>query len=421
MAVLRTGSQGQEVRDLQRALTAAGYKVGIDGTYGPETKKAVMAYQKANGLSVDGEVGKDTKGNLQVPFLRVGDSGDRVKALQRDLKRSGEAVKVDGQFGPETKKAVQNFQTNAGIGVDGVVGNETYGELAKTIPIPTPRPNMAAEAATDTVPDTGQDMAGGPEEPSVPLNGTPTEADNLQKTLAGANPILGPEVPLGMDRLPAPGQKPFESIVRSRTMDTGPAPGQASWEDTFKSGDGKINAAQPPYDASGVALPPADIPATGDLAPPPTYPTNDPFATRMGDGRGPTIQAARERGLMQQLPPDLAAALAQVPEDPRGYGVAPSQIGGGPIPFEGSRPDYSGMTSDGPPLPPQLPPEGIPATGALAPPPTYPEQNPLMQGPTGTGRGPTKAALEAIINDAIAQEAAKRKAALEANSPRLRR
>ena len=392
MAVLRTGSQGQDVRDLQRALTAAGYKVGVDGTYGPETRKAVMAYQKANGLAVDGEVGKDTKGNLQIPFLRQGDSGDRVKALQRDLKRSGESLQVDGVFGPETKKAVQNFQTNKGIGVDGVVGNETYGEIAKTIPIPTPRPNMAAEAATDAVPDTGEDMAGGPEEPSVPLDRTPTQDQNLQTALAGAPPG-------GMDTQPAPGMPPMGSNT------------------TIADVQGAVDP-QPPYDASGVSLPPENIPATGELAPPPTYPMNDPFATRMGDGRGPTMQAARERGLMQQAPPNLASILA---EDPQGYGIARPQIGGGPMPYEGAQPDYSGMTSDGPPMPPQLPPENIPATGALAPPPVYPEQNPLIQGPTGTGRGPTKAALDEAVARAMAEALARKRALDNARSPRLQR
>jgi len=49
------------VRQLQQALTAAGYDPGpADGTFGEQTEAAVAAFQQANGLSVDGRVGPDT-------------------------------------------------------------------------------------------------------------------------------------------------------------------------------------------------------------------------------------------------------------------------------------------------------------------------------------------------------------------------
>jgi len=53
------------VRQLQQALTAAGYEPGpADGTYGEQTEAAVVAFQKANGLSVDGRVGPETAAAL---------------------------------------------------------------------------------------------------------------------------------------------------------------------------------------------------------------------------------------------------------------------------------------------------------------------------------------------------------------------
>jgi peptidoglycan hydrolase-like protein with peptidoglycan-binding domain len=53
------------VRELQRALTAAGYDPGpADGTYGEQTEAAVVAFQQANGLSVDGRVGPETAAAL---------------------------------------------------------------------------------------------------------------------------------------------------------------------------------------------------------------------------------------------------------------------------------------------------------------------------------------------------------------------
>ena len=53
------------VRQLQEALTAAGYDPGpADGTFGEQTEAAVAAFQQANGLSVDGRVGPETAAAL---------------------------------------------------------------------------------------------------------------------------------------------------------------------------------------------------------------------------------------------------------------------------------------------------------------------------------------------------------------------
>ena len=53
------------VTDLQEALTAAGYNPGAaDGTFGEQTEAAVVAFQEANGLAVDGRVGPETAAAL---------------------------------------------------------------------------------------------------------------------------------------------------------------------------------------------------------------------------------------------------------------------------------------------------------------------------------------------------------------------
>ena len=53
------------IRELQQALTAAGYEPGAaDGTFGEQTEAAVAAFQQANGLSVDGRVGPETAAAL---------------------------------------------------------------------------------------------------------------------------------------------------------------------------------------------------------------------------------------------------------------------------------------------------------------------------------------------------------------------
>ena len=60
---LRRGAKGEYVTQMQQALTAAGFslpKYGIDGSFGRETLAALKAFQKANGLKVDGICGPKT-------------------------------------------------------------------------------------------------------------------------------------------------------------------------------------------------------------------------------------------------------------------------------------------------------------------------------------------------------------------------
>ena len=63
--LLKSGSSGEEVRMLQARLRELGYLAEEpDGIYGPATKEAVRAFQKRNGLSVDGAAGKQTQGRM---------------------------------------------------------------------------------------------------------------------------------------------------------------------------------------------------------------------------------------------------------------------------------------------------------------------------------------------------------------------
>ncbi len=64
--VLQPGERGPDVRSLQQSLIDAGFKgadgkpLGVDGVYGDNTKAAVGAYQKANGLPETGVADKAT-------------------------------------------------------------------------------------------------------------------------------------------------------------------------------------------------------------------------------------------------------------------------------------------------------------------------------------------------------------------------
>ena len=60
-AVLRQGSKGGEVKEVQRRLKQWGYYNGsVDGIYGAKTVEAVKNFQRKNGLTADGIAGKST-------------------------------------------------------------------------------------------------------------------------------------------------------------------------------------------------------------------------------------------------------------------------------------------------------------------------------------------------------------------------
>lgn len=58
-----------------------------------------------------------------------GSSGDSVKELQKLLNQNGYSLAEDGVFGDKTLAAVQDYQKNNGLTVDGIVGNKTWGAL----------------------------------------------------------------------------------------------------------------------------------------------------------------------------------------------------------------------------------------------------------------------------------------------------
>ena len=66
-ASVKNGDSGSGVEQIQRALNAYGYKLGVDGKFGNVTETAVRDFQKKNGLGVDGIVGPKTWAKLQTP------------------------------------------------------------------------------------------------------------------------------------------------------------------------------------------------------------------------------------------------------------------------------------------------------------------------------------------------------------------
>jgi peptidoglycan hydrolase-like protein with peptidoglycan-binding domain len=152
-SVLRLGSTGFEVEALQRQLQDLNFFGGqANGIYGEDTVAAVREFQRFSRLTDDGVAGPDTFQELNrysyggtgnnPPAATFYDSSfssaaapasqgtDLVVQVQRSLRDRGYyRGSIDGLDGPETQRAVERFQRDRGLRVDGVIGQETLSAL----------------------------------------------------------------------------------------------------------------------------------------------------------------------------------------------------------------------------------------------------------------------------------------------------
>lgn len=78
---------------------------------------------RIGGVNVDVEIVDDG-------LFSIGDKGEAVKKIQKTLNEVINAkLKVDGDFGPATERAVMNFQKKYNLVVDGIVGPNTLKRL----------------------------------------------------------------------------------------------------------------------------------------------------------------------------------------------------------------------------------------------------------------------------------------------------
>ena len=134
---LEAGARGEDVRDLHLRLAAAGFSVrgAAPDHFSDATSGAVRAFQIARGLPPSGVCDSTTWHQLVEAGHRLGDRllylhapklrGDDVAELQLRLGSLGfDAGRVDGIFGPETERALVDFQRNAGLPTDGIAGQD---------------------------------------------------------------------------------------------------------------------------------------------------------------------------------------------------------------------------------------------------------------------------------------------------------
>ena len=134
---VQIGDSGEAVKQAQRALRRTpNTTLTVDGHFGPLTQTATTQFQQQAGLPVTGYVDQATwealpNGN-PMPVLKQGSKGDAVRSLQTILTNGAFGLwtttpkGIDGDFGPNTTASVRAFQSWARIGVDGIVGQQTW-------------------------------------------------------------------------------------------------------------------------------------------------------------------------------------------------------------------------------------------------------------------------------------------------------
>ncbi len=120
------GDRGSDVTAIQGFLIAHGYPVTIDGVYGTATRDAIVAFETASGLTVDGLVGDGVWDRLIID-IGPANGGVPVGVLQRELnakRRSG--LSVNGIYDQPTKKAIIAFQKHMGLQPTGTFTHESW-------------------------------------------------------------------------------------------------------------------------------------------------------------------------------------------------------------------------------------------------------------------------------------------------------
>ncbi len=169
------------VRDIQKVMMDLKYYSGpLDGKIGKQTRSAIMDFQETYKLPATGKVDQKTlfelnkskpqeqkaerkktmtasvgvkdfqqkvnlssgqqpqqsaKDKIEVQDKIIGsriESAERISEVQLALKKVGfYDGKIDGKIGPQTEKAIKEFQESKKLRSDGVVGSRTWEELKK--------------------------------------------------------------------------------------------------------------------------------------------------------------------------------------------------------------------------------------------------------------------------------------------------
>lgn len=134
--------RGERVKEIQSMLVKFGWKLVIDGAYGPKTTEAVTSFQKSYKLTATGIVDVTTYELMREEFkliqqtfkaINPGDVSNQVRVLQRMLNaietNRDALLGLDGNYGPKSQAAVKKFQTKIKVTPTGVVDRNTWDKL----------------------------------------------------------------------------------------------------------------------------------------------------------------------------------------------------------------------------------------------------------------------------------------------------
>ncbi|MCL1846644.1 MAG: peptidoglycan-binding protein [Coriobacteriia bacterium] len=139
---IEQGSEGLAVKDVQERLLLLDFNLGGEtqhSVFGPVTAAAVAGFRERHGLPAGTDVDLDTWTALVDATFTFGDRllylrlphfhGRDVLTLQSALASLGFSCNFDGIFGGHTERAVREFQQNAGLSSDGIVGYSTFSAI----------------------------------------------------------------------------------------------------------------------------------------------------------------------------------------------------------------------------------------------------------------------------------------------------
>lgn len=124
--VLKPGSRGIFVQELQGSLSQLGYAVRVDGVYGKETESAVRLFQQQNRLAVDGWAGPRTLNAI----------GERMADRAAKPRIAAAAARVPEQAEAEVKQKAGWAQKAIGfVTGGGGLGTLLYGIEWQTVAV----------------------------------------------------------------------------------------------------------------------------------------------------------------------------------------------------------------------------------------------------------------------------------------------